>query len=440
MATRNLSLNLDTSTIAYMGRINFIIDDADASENTTYTVTSSDNSIAIVDNVDYYIYGLKPGTATITVVAAASANFEKTTITETISVSNKASNELYITFTDSNWATKMTNIYTVSSTTNFYSSSTFKYNSFNTLRSKSISNRGSTVTTFTFTLGADGLIELPYIVESEGPDYFTGTLDGTQWFKTSGRQNWQTISKNLSAGKHTLELKYTKDYSVAVGADAGAIGYIKLVGVSPIYYLIKSEGKFYTINNQSQLEEVNISSLSGDIFETYGTFTQPKDALLRTLIDPEVFYWWDNDSDPLTDYSLKVSGKPPLPQVITSKIYTIPINDFMYDVMIESNQTASYNDPEIEHVTPGIYYSISFNGGQDWRIYHPDSHMWVTDTSTDSGMSEKILTNIPSEKWKKEMEDSNSKSIQVRISITNTPHRVDTLTLDYTESLMKEVF
>jgi hypothetical protein len=66
--------------------------------------------------------------------------------------------------------------------------------------------------------------------------------------------------------------------------------------------------------------------------------------------------------------------------------------------------------------------------------------MWVTDTSTDSGMSEKILTNIPPAKWKKEMEDWNSKNIQVRISIMNTYHRVNTLTLDYTESLMKEVF
>lgn len=440
MAQRNLSLSLDTSTIPYMGRINFIINDDNAEETTTYTITSDNNTVAIVDSIDYHIYGLNSGTAIITVVAAATANFEQTTITETITVSNKASNELYITFTENNWANKMTNIYTVSNTTNFYTSSTFKYHSFNTLRSKSIGHRGSTTTTITFTLGADGLIELPYIVESEGPDYFTATLDGKEWFKISGIQTWQIISKDLKAGKHTLTLSYTKDYSVNRGKDAGAIGYIKLIGVSPIYYLIKSEGKFYTINSESELEEISISSLSGDIFETYGTFTQPTNSLLKTLIDPEIFYWWDNTSDPLTDYSLKVRGNPPLPQVITSKIYTIPADDFMYDLMIESNQTAAYNDPEIEHVTPGIYYSISFNGGKDWRIYHPDSNMWVTDTSTDSGMSEKILTNIPSAKWKKEMEDWNSKNIQIRISITNTPHRVDTLTLDYTESLMKEVF
>jgi hypothetical protein len=145
------------------------------------------------------------------------------------------------------------------------------------------------------------------------------------------------ISKDLKAGTHTLQLKYSKDSGGATIKDSGAIGYIKLIGVSPIYYLIKSEGKFYTINSESKLEEVSISSLSGNVFETYGTFTQPTNSLLKTLIDPEIFYWWDNTSDPLIDYSLKVRGNPPLPQVITSKIYTIPTDDFMYDLMIESN-------------------------------------------------------------------------------------------------------
>ncbi len=442
MAQRILTLNLDSDIIPYMGRINFnIVDENSSAESTTYTITSSDNLIAIVDNVDHYIYGLTSGkTATITVVAAASANFEETTITKTISVSKKVSNELYIIFTDSNWATKMENIYKVSGTTDFFPSGLFKYNSFNTLSNRTgMGPSSKAVMTITFTLRAKGSIELPYIVHSEKYDHFIGTLDGAQWFNTSGNQSWQTISKNLNAGEHTLKLEYTKDYSVDTGKDAGAIGYIKLVGVSPIHYLIKSENKFYTINNSSMLEEVNITSLNGDTFETHGTFTQPTSALLKTLIDPEVFYWWDNDSQPLEDYSLKVNGTPHMPQVLISKSYNIPEGDYIYDLMIESNQTASYNNPDLT-VTPGIYYSISFNNGQDWRIYHPDSKMWVTDTSSESGMSEKILTNIPSAKWKEEMEFWNSKNIQIRISIIYTYSRVDTLTLDYTENLMKEVF
>lgn len=446
MAKRNLSLSLDSTTIPYMGRINFIINDNDAeSENTTYTVTSDDTSIIIIDTTDHHIYGLNPGTAIITVTAAATTNFEQTTITETITVSNKASNELYITFTETNWATKMTNIYTVSNTANFYPASTFKYHSFNTLRSKSIGSSTTTETTITFYLGAQGSIELVYIAGSEpNYDYLTGILDNvtdSPLFTVSGtNNNWRIATRDLSAGKHTLLLKYRKDGSGVRSPDAGAIGYIKLVGISPTYYLIKSEGKFYTINSDTELEEVNITSLSGDAFETYGTFKQPPNSLLKTLVDPEVFYWWDNDTNPLIDYSLKVRGTPPLPQVITSKPYTIPASDFIYDLMIESNQTADYNDPEKENVTPGIYYSISFNNGNDWRIYHPDSKIWVTDTSGNSGMSEKILTNIPFAKWKEEMQFWNSKQIQVRISITGTSHYINTVTLDYTESLMKEVF
>lgn len=442
MAQRILTLNLDNDIIPYMDRINFnIIDENFSTESTTYTITSSDTSVAAVDSINYYIYGLSAGTATITVTAAATANFEETVLTQIITVSNKISNEIYITFkkNSNEWANKMPNIYSVSSTSNFYPDNTFRYNSFDTLRSKQIGRNGSTITTITFTLAAEGLIELPYIVESEGPDYFTGTLDGTQWFKVSGKRSWQIISKNLTAGEHTLELKYTKDYSIDSYSDAGAIGYIKLVGVSPIYYLIKSQGKFYTINNKSTLEEVNITSLNGDAFENHGTFTKPTSVLLKTLIDPEVLYWWNNDSKPLEDYSLKVNGAPRMPQVLISKSYNIPEDDYIYDLMIESNQTASYNNPDLT-VTPGIYYSISFNNGQDWRIYHPDSKMWVTDTSSESGMSEKILTNIPSAKWKEEMEFWNSKNIQIRISIIYTYSRVDTLTLDYTENLMKEVF
>jgi uncharacterized protein YjdB len=179
MAQRNLSLSLDASTIPYMGRINFTINDDNAEEATTYTITSDDNKVAIVDSIDYHIYGLNSGTAIITVVAAATANFEQTTITETITVSKRISHELYITFTESDWANKMTNIYKVSNTTNFTTSNTFKYHSFNTLRNQSIGHRESTTTTITFTLSADGLIELPYTVDSEkGWDYFTGTLDG----------------------------------------------------------------------------------------------------------------------------------------------------------------------------------------------------------------------------------------------------------------------
>lgn len=443
MAQRILTLDLDSDIIPYMGRINFnIIDENFSTESTTYTITSSNTSIVAIDSIGYHIYGLSAGTATITVTAAATANFEKTIITQTITVSDKIPNEIYITFTENSneWAKKMPNIYSVSNTTNFYSNNnTFKYNSLNTLCIKT-SSSSSTTTTITFTLAAEGLIELPYSVSSErGWDYFTGTLDGTQWFRVSGDIAWQTVSKNLQAGTHTLQLTYSKDRTGNSGKDAGAIGYIKLVGVSPIYYLIKSEDKFYTINNKSTLEEVNITSLNGDTFETHGTFTKPTSALLKTLIDPEVFYWWDNDSQPLEDYSLKVNGTPPMPQVLISKSYNIPEDDYIYDLMIESNQTASYNNPDLT-VTPGIYYSISFNNGQDWRIYHPDSKMWVTDTSSESGMSEKILTNIPSAKWKEEMEFWNSKNIQIRISIIYTYSRVDTLTLDYTENLMKEVF
>ena len=137
-------------------------------------------------------------------------------------------NILTVTFENDNWKTEQENIITsvVDSSSGFYSADVWTYDGKNVLRSGAIGNNGTSQTVITFILSENGSVEFNYRVSSENNyDWFYILIDGTQVIKKSGTSvsEFTVYSQELSAGEHSITLKYTKDSSSSSGSGSDSI-------------------------------------------------------------------------------------------------------------------------------------------------------------------------------------------------------------------------
>ena len=94
--------------------------------------------------------------------------------------------------------------------------------------SPQISHSNSTEQSYTFESVEGMSLTFNYRVSSEsGCDYLTVYLDGNQIISASGEQSGN-YDRALSAGNHTLLLRYSKDGSVNNGSDNGTVSEIKV--------------------------------------------------------------------------------------------------------------------------------------------------------------------------------------------------------------------
>jgi hypothetical protein len=211
---RIMEISIDKTEIPLASTAQISIVSDNATDSPTYYYSSSDSTIARVDNTGKII-AFQPGTVTITVQGEETDAYYFTAVRKEITISSRLSDEIYICFSNNNWKTAFPNYYTVTNGANpFYNANTFTYNGLNSYRSAEIGHSGTSLSTIKFYLTNNGTIEFPYRITSENNcDWLTITLDGTQIVRVSGTINWTTFSKELNAGEHTLELKYTKDGS-----------------------------------------------------------------------------------------------------------------------------------------------------------------------------------------------------------------------------------
>ena len=101
-------------------------------------------------------------------------------------------------------------------------------NGSSSIRSGSISdNEQSSISLTLSTESANG--SFAYKIDSESNyDYLIFSVDGTQVESWSGDIDWSYYSFSLSAGTHTLQWTYSKDYTVSNGQDAAWIDDIEL--------------------------------------------------------------------------------------------------------------------------------------------------------------------------------------------------------------------
>jgi len=66
------------------------------------------------------------------------------------------------------------------------------------------------------------------VSSEENYDYLEFYIDGLLKYRISGSMDWHRMTSTLSSGSHTLEWRYTKDYSVSIDDDCGWVDFIEV--------------------------------------------------------------------------------------------------------------------------------------------------------------------------------------------------------------------
>ena len=216
----------------------------------------------------------------------------------------RENNTMRITFEDDTWKEGVESILSVADgTTPFYTADTWQIDGVNTLRSGQIGNSGISETTLTITLAEAGSIAFSYILSSEANyDWLIVLVDGAQVLKQSGTgtSTFTDFTYELSAGTHTIVLRYTKDGSQSRGNDAGAFGYFLFTGVEPPYakkYLLTDfNGKIYTLVNGvvTEITDAVAADLGeASFFQEKGFDTLPTSEQITSITKPVIYRWSD---------------------------------------------------------------------------------------------------------------------------------------------------
>lgn len=312
-------------------------------------------------------------------------------------------NILTVTFEDDNWKTEQPSVITsvVDSSSGFYSANTFTHDGKNVLRSGAIGHKGTSQTVINFTLMDDGNIELNYKVSSEnGCDWFYILIDGTEVVKKAGTVDFTVYTQNLSAGEHSITLKYSKNYSTSVGSDCGAIGYLKFTGVLPPLlkkYLVVIGETVYSWNGTELTEtSLSYSSLIADDFENSGfdEITTELCNILKSHVTFKILHWQEDIDKAVPLYTAKISGTP---EVDPTLIFDVDFSDVLTG--IESVQAIFDGSPLM---------AFSVDNGATWWGYAEswtESDMYVSNCHL---LTESVMTEFLGE----------NKQFKVRITLT----------------------
>lgn len=319
-------------------------------------------------------------------------------------------------FAEPDWRTKYPDIYTVTDSNGFYTASTFKYNDADTLRSYDISDNGTSQTDIAFTMLQDGVLSLNYTVSSENNyDWLYINIDDINVVKKAGEVSWTDYTKELTAGPHTLSLKYTKDASSSSGNDAGAIGYLTISGVTAPYdtrYLIRSGTTLYTVVDGA-LSELATTDILAQTFLDYGIEDMPDGALLVGLSNPEVLYWQDSEED-LPALTATVTATPPHQVVVSQAI----------DLMHSSIKGISGVSVDCKG---NVLFAVSFDNKATWMQHNGTDWVDVADELT--GMTELEFGAITTEQWQAKYELSSD--MYIRCTLTDATQSVTSVNISF---------
>lgn len=146
-----------------------------------------------------------------------------------------------------------------------------------------------------------------------------------------------------------------------------------------VKYLVRSEGKYYTLINGIQTE-VNVDQLNAEAFKNQG-FNKPDSFdFLAKMINPDLLSWIDTDID-VGNVTMKCVATPH-DQIITTKTYDITDSSIL----------------GIDKITldcENALFQFSFNNGDTFEILKNDT--WVN--TYDEWMSKEEVTSITNDKF-----------------------------------------
>ena len=228
-------------------------------------------------------------------------------------------NELTITFDNDLWKTDFSEIITsvLDDGKPFISSDVWTYDGKNVFRSGSIGHNGTSKTTINFVLNEDGEITFNYKTSCElSRDWLTIIIDDVQVVRKSGNADFTEYSQSLTAGEHTLILRYSKDSSGSSGSDCGAIGYIKFTGVvSPMIrrYFVLVDDVVYSWDGLGLVAtDLNYSTLVADDFLNYGFEQIPSgiNEILKSYTTFKILYWQEDEERAVPNLIANITGYP----------------------------------------------------------------------------------------------------------------------------------
>lgn len=149
-------------------------------------------------------------------------------------------------------------------------------------------------------------------------------------------------------------------------------------------YLIKSEDSFYSVDG-TKLD--NVTALTSSVFEAYGSFDAPSSNVLKTLTNPSILIW---SNDEVSPHHALITATP-FPQTIISN--AIDLSDSSVNG-IEKITCEYEGNPLI---------ACSFDNEKTWKTYIDG--VWGTLSESDTGMTVNTFISITSEEWSNILKD-----------------------------------
>ena len=147
------------------------------------------------------------------------------------------------------------------------------------------------------------------------------------------------------------------------------------------YLISDKQNKFYTYSATDGLTELTISTLDAASFETLGFQAIPPSDVLKTLINPTVFYW-QKSQDVIPALTAQVTAIPPV-QTLYSKNYTLP-------------DSATGIKNIIVDASSDVLFAFSFDGGTSWKKLSGST--WI-DAEASAGMTKTEIEAITADMW-----------------------------------------
>lgn len=167
-------------------------------------------------------------------------------------------------------------------------------------------------------------------------------------------------------------------------------------------YLVKSNDTIYTISGET-LTPVDTSGLVSDVFKSYGVDEIPNASIIKTLQNPEILYWTnDEEVAPV----VAIVKAVPIAQTLVSK-------DYMFNIKYTKCKAST-----------DVLFAVSFNSGNTWLGYSNGS--WTT--VQNPTMTADVLNAITSEQWGRV---SNTGKFRFKVLIPKNTSYLGALSVEY---------
>lgn len=187
----------------------------------------------------------------------------------------------------------------------------------------------------------------------------------------------------------TRALQHT--FSTYSGTDEATIECVQLFTLPPTEkrYLITDKDNVYYTLKDGAIETVSITTLDAQAFLDFGTTVRPIWEQLKTLQNPTILYWIDDDVDPPI-LTANIDGVLAEPQTLISK-------DFLKDDTILGIQSCTVVADD------NTNFAFSFDGGTTWKVCI--DNVWSVVTDPTAGISAVAVNQISMDAFNEQCTD-----------------------------------